>query len=77
MSKKRSDSSATPLRRKDLISAVTDFLTQNKEKQFNYKQIAAALDVKGEEARGVLVSVLDKMRDDGGAGVISRQIPDK
>lgn len=62
--KKRSDSPATTLRRKDLISAVTDFLTQNKEKQFNYKQIAAALNVKGEEARGVLMSVLDKMRDD-------------
>ena len=70
--KKRSDSSATPLRRKDLISAVTDFLTQNKEKQFNYKQIAAALDVKGEEARGVLVSVLDKMRDDEVVLVSSR-----
>src|SRR5690554_2990273 len=62
--KKRSDSPATTLRRKDLISAVTDFLTQNKEKQFNYKQIAAALNVKGEEARGVLMSVLDKSRDD-------------
>lgn len=62
--KKRSDSPVGTLRRKDLISAVTDFLTQNKEKQFNYKQIAAALDVKGEDARGLLVSVLDKMRDD-------------
>lgn len=70
--KKKSDSSATTLRRKDLISAVSDFLTQNKEKQFNYKQIAAALNVQGTEARGILMSVLDKMRDDEVVLVSSR-----
>src|SRR5690554_4090787 len=65
MSKKEtSTSSETQLRRTDLITSVTDFLTQNKDKQFNYKQIAAALNVRGEEGRSVLVGVLDKMRDD-------------
>src|SRR5690554_2369595 len=65
MSKKEtSTSSETKLRRKDLITAVANFLTQNNEKQFNYKQIAAALNVRGEESRGLLVNVLDKMRDD-------------
>ncbi len=65
MSKKEtSTSSETKLRRKDLITAVANFLTQNNEKQFNYKQIAAALNVRGEESRSLLVSVLDKMRDD-------------
>lgn len=62
--KKRSTSPEKQLRRTDLINAVTEFLTQNIEKQFNYKQIAAALNVQGEEGRRVLVGVLDKMRDD-------------
>lgn len=65
MSKKEtSTSSETKLRRKDLITAVANFLTQNNEKQFNYKQIAAALNVRGQDGRSLLVSVLDKMRDD-------------
>ncbi len=52
------------LRKKDLTLSVTDFLTENKDKQFNYKQIGAALNVRGEEGRRVLVKVLDKLRDD-------------
>lgn len=50
-------------KKKELIPLVTDFLTRNNDKQFNYKQIAAALDVRGEEGRRVLISVLDKLRD--------------
>lgn len=51
-------------RKKDLTVLITDFLTENKDKQFNYKQIAAALNVKGEDGRRVLIKVLDKLRDD-------------
>ncbi len=51
-------------RKKDLTNSVTDFLAENKDKQFNYKQIAAALNVRGEEGRRVLIKVLDKLRDD-------------
>jgi ribonuclease R len=50
-------------KKKELIPLVTNFLSQNNDKQFNYKQIAAALDVRGEEGRRVLISVLDKLRD--------------
>ena len=65
MSKKEiSMSTVTKPKKKDLIVSVTDFLTQNKDKQFNYKQIAAALNVRGDEGKNVLLSVLDKMRDD-------------
>lgn len=65
MSKKEiSSSPTTKPRKKELIPLVTSFLTQNKEKQFNYKQIAAALDIRGEEGRRVLINVLDKLRDE-------------
>ena len=65
MSKKASQSEpmAKP-KKKNLTLSVTDFLKENKDKQFNYKQIAAALDVRGEEGRRVLVKVLDKLRDE-------------
>ena len=65
MSKKASqqDNVAKP-KKKDLTISVIDFLKDNNEKQFNYKQIAAALDVRGEEGRQVLVKVLDKLRDE-------------
>lgn len=58
---------ATPVakpKKKDLAISVIDFLTQNNDKQFNYKQIGAALDVRGEEGRRVLIKVLDKLRDE-------------
>lgn len=51
-------------RKKELIPLVIGFLTRNKEKQFNYKQIAAALGIRGEEGRRVLINVLDKLRDE-------------
>jgi len=58
---------ATPVakpKKKDLALSVIEFLTQNNDKQFNYKQIGAALDVRGEEGRRVLIKVLDKLRDE-------------
>ncbi len=65
MSKKAaSQEPLSKLRKKDLTVLITDFLTENKDKQFNYKQIAAALNVKGEDGRRVLIKVLDKLRDD-------------
>ncbi len=51
-------------KKKNLAASVINFLSQNSEKQFNYKQIAAALNIKGEEGRRVLVKVLDKLRDE-------------
>ena len=65
MSKKTSQSGtvAKP-KKKDLTLSVTDFLQENIDKQFNYKQIAAAIDVRGEEGKRVLLNVLDKLRDE-------------
>jgi ribonuclease R len=65
MSKKVTDvSSATKPKKKDISNSIIDFLTENNDKQFNYRQIAAALNVRGEEGRRVLVKVLDKLRDE-------------
>ena len=65
MSKKSGQpESVRKLRKSDLIDPITEFLTENKDKQFNYKQIAAALDIRGEEGRRVLIRTLDKLRDD-------------
>jgi len=50
-------------KKKELEQLVVDFLTENKDKQFNYKQIAAALNIRGEEGRRVLVKALDRLRD--------------
>lgn len=65
MSRKATSSSAeNKPRKKELITSVTRFLTQNNDKQYNYKQIAAALNVSGEEGRRQLVKVLDRLRDE-------------
>lgn len=65
MSKKvTTASSAVKPKKKDLSISIIDFLTENNDKQFNYRQIAAALNVRGEEGRRVLVKVLDKLRDE-------------
>jgi len=65
MSKKvTTDSSAAKPKKKDLSISIIDFLTENNDKQFNHKQIAAALNVRGDEGRRVLVKVLDKLRDE-------------
>lgn len=64
MSKKLMPLGDSKPKKKDITQAVVNFLNQNSEKQFNYKQIAAAIDVKGEEGRRVLIKVLDKLRDE-------------
>lgn len=51
-------------KKKELASAIIQFLNDNSEKQYNYKQISAALDVSSEERRTTLRDVLDKLRDD-------------
>ena len=48
----------TKLKKKDLAATVLKFLNENREKQFNYKQIAAALGIRGEEPRQTLMKVL-------------------
>lgn len=63
MRKKTSSApSDTKLRRKELSQLVVNFLTQNNDKQFNYKQIAAAFNIRGEEGRRTLVKALDRLR---------------
>lgn len=62
--KVNADTTAPKLRKKDLSASIISFLTENNDKQFNYKQIAAALNVRGEEGRRLLIKVLDKLRDD-------------
>jgi len=65
MSRKTNTSSTeSKPRKKELITSVTQFLTENNDKQYNYKQIAAAINVRGEEGRRQLVKVLDKLRDE-------------
>ena len=51
-------------KKKELSEIITNFLAENKDKQFNYKQIAAALDIRGEEGRRMLIKVLDRLRDE-------------
>ena len=50
-------------KKKELEQLVVDFLTTNKDKQFNYKQISAALNIRGEDGRRVLIKALDRLRD--------------
>lgn len=65
MSRKTTISSAEGKpRKKELITFVTQFLTENNDKQYNYKQLAAALNIRGEVGRQQLIKVLDKLRDD-------------
>lgn len=64
MSKKNKTSQAsTKIKRKELEQIVVAFLTNNIDKQFNYKQIAAAINIKGEDGRRSLIKVLDRLRD--------------
>lgn len=51
-------------KKKEIERLVLDFLSKNSEKQFNYKQIAAALDINREPTRLLLVNILDKLRDE-------------
>lgn len=64
MSKKNKTSQvSTKIKRKELEQIVVAFLTSNIDKQFNYKQIAAAINIKGEDGRRSLIKVLDRLRD--------------
>lgn len=48
MSRKTTISSAEGKpRKKEPITSVTQFLTENNDKQYNYKQLAAALNIRG------------------------------
>lgn len=51
-------------KKKELASAIIKFLNDNSEKQYNYKQISAALGVTAEENRTILRDILAKLRDD-------------
>ncbi|MDD2243379.1 MAG: ribonuclease R [Dysgonamonadaceae bacterium] len=65
MSKKIINTSTVPKpKKKDLTQSVINFLNQNRQKEYNYKQIAAAIDVRGEDGKRVLIKVLDKLRDE-------------
>lgn len=65
MSKKTSSSESEPrLSKKALTQAAVDFLSQNREKEYNYKQIAAAIHVDEEGGRRLLMKVLDNLRDE-------------
>ena len=65
MSRKTSSSvSRKKIGKKALAQVVVDFLTQNRGKEYNYKQLAAAINVTGEAERRILIKVLDKLRDE-------------
>ncbi len=51
-------------KKKELASAILQFLNDNSDKEYNYKQISAAIYVSAEEGRATLRNVLDKLRDD-------------
>ncbi len=60
---KKTTSSQGKLKKKELQAHVLSFFNENREKQYNYKQIAAALNICGEQGRSLLIKVLDKMSD--------------
>ncbi len=62
--KKKTEEPVRKRKKKELASAIIQFLNDNDGKQYNYKQISAALDVSAEERRTTLRDVLDKLRDD-------------
>ena len=62
--KNKSEEPVRKRKKKELASAILQFLNEHPGKQYNYKQISAALNVSAEERRTTLRNVLDKMRDD-------------
>jgi ribonuclease R len=62
--KTSSPKSKSRLSKKALTKAVVDFLNRNRGKEYNYRQIASAIDVNSKEGRTLLVKVLDKLRDE-------------
>lgn len=51
-------------KKKELASEIIQFLNDNQNNQYNYKQISAALNVTDDNERRSLSDVLDKLRDD-------------
>ena len=51
-------------KKKELATAILQFLDENIDQQYNYKQISAALSVTTEEGRKTLLKALDELRDD-------------
>jgi ribonuclease R len=65
MRRKTSSPESKPrLSKKALTKAVVDFLNRNRGKEYNYRQIASAIDVNSKEGRTLLVKVLDKLRNE-------------
>lgn len=62
--KRKTEQPEKKRKKKELASAIIQFLNENPDKQYNYKQISAALEVSAEEQRTTLRDVLDKLRDD-------------
>ena len=62
--KKRQPQPEPKRKKKELASAILQFLNDNPGNKFNYKQISAALNVTSSDERNSLSNVLDKMRDD-------------
>ena len=62
--KKKTEQPEKKRKKKELASAIIQFLNDNSDKQYNYKQISAALEVSADEQRTTLRDVLDKLRDD-------------
>ena len=62
--RKKTEQPERKRKKKELASAIIQFLNDNPDKQYNYKQISAAIDVSAEEQRTTLRDVLDKLRDD-------------
>lgn len=52
---------ATKLKKKDIEQLIVNFLNQNSEKQFNYKQVAAAIGVNKLPEREQMTKVLEKL----------------
>ena len=64
MSKKRRNTrpgKAARPKKRDLEQLVISFLKANPDKQYNYKQIAAAIDIHKKQERNQLLNVIDKM----------------
>lgn len=61
--KKNSNKPGQKRKKKELASAIINFLNDNPEKQYNYKQISAALNII-ETERNSMPEVLDELRDD-------------
>lgn len=50
--------------KKDLALSATNFFRENKDKQFNFEQIAAAINVRGSAGKKALSKVLKRLRDE-------------